>query len=433
MTLARFLAKLRILLINNYKSRRRRTIVLVVLALLCLNYYFIWSSPNDFIEEAHKKNVKVVQLLTERFSYKNWDVGELGYEPFRLCSQPNCYMIKKDTFFQRPIEKSDAVVIHAQNLWFMPSRKSYKRNPQQLWVYFSMEPQRFSFCSPYYDPTDLDDWFNVTATFRSDSTIVTPYKSFGSWSTIFLEPGFVSAFKSKYGNTPSPELALQTDIRNKPKKKSPILWFVSHCDTPSRREDYVQELLKYIDIDIYGSCGGNFGEHGKKSPCDDLKPEDRNECNHKHFNEYKFYLAFENSMCEEYITEKYWKLYHGDLIFNANLIPIVRGARVTHYLKVAPPNSFVSAESYATPRELADYLHYLTQNVTAYLEFFQWKAALLSQFQHNKNQQLIQKGPYMRTELEVFCEVCKLLHNQTYMNTSPSQRKIWHMSSWFGP
>lgn len=34
-----------------------------------------------------------------------------------------------------------------------------------------------------------------------------------------------------------------------------VAWVVSHCPTHSRREDYVEELKKHIDVDVYGKCG----------------------------------------------------------------------------------------------------------------------------------------------------------------------------------
>lgn len=36
-------------------------------------------------------------------------------------------------------------------------------------------------------------------------------------------------------------------------KTKKVAWFVSNCGTLNKREDYVKELSKYIDVDIYGS------------------------------------------------------------------------------------------------------------------------------------------------------------------------------------
>ena len=61
------------------------------------------------------------------------------------------------------------------------------------------------------------------------------------------------------------------------------------------RDKYVKKLLKYIKVDVYGDCSGNFGQDNQcqaSSNCNDI------------FSTFKFYLAFENSVCTDYITEK---------------------------------------------------------------------------------------------------------------------------------
>jgi hypothetical protein len=37
--------------------------------------------------------------------------------------------------------------------------------------------------------------------------------------------------------------------------KKSVVWFVSNFDSESKREVYVKELQKYIDVDVYGKCG----------------------------------------------------------------------------------------------------------------------------------------------------------------------------------
>ncbi len=54
------------------------------------------------------------------------------------------------------------------------------------------------------------------------------------------------------------------------------------------------KLNSYIDIDIFGACG-------KKS----CQKQNSFECDNMLRNTYKFYIAFENAVCKDYITEKF--------------------------------------------------------------------------------------------------------------------------------
>ena len=80
---------------------------------------------------------------------------------------------------------------------------------------------------------------------------------------------------------------------------------------------------------------------------------------------YKFYLAFENAFCDQYVTEKYW--YNG-LEFDA--VPIVMGGGPYDDPKVAIPRSFINVEDIGTVKALTDYLNYLDKNDTFYNEYF---------------------------------------------------------------
>ncbi len=59
-----------------------------------------------------------------------------------------------------------------------------------------------------------------------------------------------------------------------------------------------------------------------------------------HFREYKFYLSFENSVCEDYVTEKFWK------VLDYSVIPVVLGG--ANYSKFAPAKSYINIRDYAT-------------------------------------------------------------------------------------
>ena len=67
-----------------------------------------------------------------------------------------------------------------------------------------------------------------------------------------------------------------------------VAQFVTHCQTPSRREKVISKLSKLINIDIYGGCGS--------LKCS-RKPKDYS-CYDAMNQTYKFYLSFENSLCK---------------------------------------------------------------------------------------------------------------------------------------
>ena len=137
-------------------------------------------------------------------------------------------------------------------------------------------------------------------------------------------------------------------------KTKSVVWAVSHCNADSRRDEYAAELSKYIDVDIYGKCGT-------------LKcPRDMElECADQWEKEYKFYLAFENAICKDYVTEKLYRT------LNRELIPVVMGG--ADYNKASSPHSCINVFDYSSPKELAGYLHHLAQHEDEYYAYFQWK------------------------------------------------------------
>ena len=89
-------------------------------------------------------------------------------------------------------------------------------------------------------------------------------------------------------------------------KQGDILWFVSNCKTDhTKRMEFARALERAttLRLDIFGQCGSVTS-----SPEDEL------------WKRYRFYLAFENSHCKDYITEKFFK------VLDHEVIPVVRGA-----------------------------------------------------------------------------------------------------------
>lgn len=169
-----------------------------VLARIVLENTLLRNDHGDIVDQIHSRGLKAVQLLTRKFTHLEWGMGDLGTKPFERCVERRCYAFKNDFFLQRPLEKSDGVMVHLQNLFYMPSRDSYRRSRRQLWLFNTMEPQTFSFCSAYYDVDDLDDWFNITTTFKPQSTLLTDYKDFSTWESIVEYGAYYHEFAKIY-------------------------------------------------------------------------------------------------------------------------------------------------------------------------------------------------------------------------------------------
>jgi len=80
------------------------------------------------------------------------------------------------------------------------------------------------------------------------------------------------------------------------------------------------------------------------------------------------------------------------------MLPVVMGARPSDYAKVSPPHSYIHVDEFAGPKELADYLHYLSTNNTKYDEYFKWKKTLLITEYKNNGQ--------------FWCRLCTILNYQ---------------------
>ena len=171
-----------------------------------------------------------------------------------------------------------------------------------------------------------------------------------------------------------------------------VAWFVSNCEARNNRAEYAKELGQHIQVDIYGKCGNlSCGNVNNREIC----------YNGMLKNDYKFYLAFENANCNYYITEKFFNTL-------GNAVPIVMGASINNYERIAPKGSFIHVDSFRNPKELADYLKMLNAHDDLYNKYYEWIGT---------GEKLSgDKGGYD------WCRVCAMLHgpyqHKTYRNTS---------------
>eukprot|EP01113_Clastostelium_recurvatum_P050461 TRINITY_DN9563_c0_g1_i1.p1 TRINITY_DN9563_c0_g1~~TRINITY_DN9563_c0_g1_i1.p1 ORF type:complete len:378 (+),score=70.69 TRINITY_DN9563_c0_g1_i1:17-1150(+) len=172
------------------------------------------------------------------------------------------------------------------------------------------------------------------------------------------------------------------------KKDKLVMWAGTNCDqTANDRTEYIQELMKYIHVDSYGKCLQNkkFPEEEEKekekeanststsfSSSSLTPPMDKIAIKVKAMREYKFYLAFENSNFDDYVTEKVYDA------FAAEVVPIYMGAsNIDDY--IPSPDSVIKVSDYASPQALAEYLLQLSQDEDAYLKYFDWRIKGMSE------------------------------------------------------
>lgn len=287
---------------------------------------------------------KIVLYWTKFFNIDDYGVGT-GRTPFIKagCDDGACVT----TTDRQWINQSDAILFHARDLDPDDLPPPNWRLPHQLYVFYNYE-------SPVH--TDLallrrffNDFFNITLTYRRDSDIVSPYGRLKCKSRHHCRD-----YPLDFNSDDPVDLR---PMKRRPKrdwssKNKTVAWFVSHCETDSRRESLVKQLSKHIQVDVYGKCPGSFkcSEYAK---CDKMLDE-----------QYRFYLSFENSLCPDYVTEKLYRaLAH-------NVVPVVLGG--ADYSKYLPEGSYVDARHFKNASQLARFLKEVASSEETYSSYLSW-------------------------------------------------------------
>lgn len=218
-----------------------------------------------------------------------------------------------------------------------------ERPEGQMWVLFSKE-------SPVYSAglTGFRNTFNWTMSYRRDSDIWAPYGQKFEIDDPLLPPTPIQM---------PGDIPLDKWIQNKTKL---VAWVSSNCKTRSKRELF-KNALREVDpdiIDVFGGCGKHICSRREES------------CDHNKFwndlaRTYKFYFAAENSLCVDYITEKFWRT------LEVGMVPVVYGG--ADYGAVAPPNSYIDVRDFKSHNELVEYLKKVGNDPEEYAKYFEWK------------------------------------------------------------
>ena len=142
-----------------------------------------------------------------------------------------------------------------------------------------------------------------------------------------------------------------------------VMYLHSDCNTPSDRDSYTKELMNYVKIDSYGKCLNNKDlPENLRDPVTGMDADDLYDI----IAQYKFTMAFENAICEDYITEKVWRP------LEVGSVPIVKSSpSVSDW---APnEHSIILVDDFSSPKELAEYLLYLDQHDEEYEKYLEFK------------------------------------------------------------
>ena len=219
----------------------------------------------------------LILVYTKFWTQEKWVGEHRGDCILDQTSQTQCPLEKFEvTYDKKRFAESDLVIFHAAggNMPGLEHLKSLSKNrsASQRWVYQTMESPNVT-----PDPEPLNGLFNATWTYRGDADFSAAYATY-----VPLSP-----------EEKTQKLATMSDFSQG--KSQLVAWLVSNCQ-PQLRISFVQQLKKYIKVDVFGTCSRLFG---KSRYCS--KSNEKN-C----LKRYKFYLSFENVMCKDYITEKYW-------------------------------------------------------------------------------------------------------------------------------
>ncbi len=356
-----------------------------------LGYYVSWASLISTGHSTYPRNQSTYTRPTSPFKrIFLWNSPHrieasafgTGHRVFvdAKCPVTDCLIIANSSDFWKMILESefqllkdfDAVLFNVHELWLssLPPQW-YRKPPYQRFVFFTQEsPQSMT----ALEPEKFDNFFNWTMTYRLDSDVQLLYGRLHSISNkTIIHEHINQSEKLKHKRS---------------KKTKKIAWMVSHCNTASKREEYVRQLQEYIPVDIYGGCGtfkcARNDTHWLSSP----------ECYVQLAKEYKFYLSFENSLCYDYVTEKFFSVLQHDLL------PVVLGA--ADYSLIAPPYSYIDVAQFSSPADLAAYLLKLDSDDELYERYFDWKS-----------QYIVEAGASQMSR-HAFCDLCAKLHmNET--------------------
>lgn len=238
----------------------------------------------------NKKNASMIYMLMWTYpDVEPFTLLEMGQQYFvnKKCRFQNCFFTNDRTYFKNVLD-FEVILYDSTNI--RETTKPPVRSESQKYVFLSYEPPSICPIPPHFE-----GFFNLTWTYRLDSDVTLKYIVVRNKKGEIVAPKKNMVWMDETKMKPTSKY-IKRKLQN---KKKPAAWFVSNCFVASQRQGYVENLknemnTKYnLTIDVLGRCSY------MQCPKDSV-----DECYALLESEYYFYLAFENSLCEDYVTEK---------------------------------------------------------------------------------------------------------------------------------
>lgn len=222
-------------------------------------------------------------------------------------------------------ETADLVVVPLPSARSLPLRRGHAG---QVWALWSQES-----IVNYRTLTDvrLLRQYDLRMTYRFDSDITIPYFQLDVFDR------------------------LQPLVPRAEREAAPLSAWVSAARDRCGRAAYLGELVASMPVDSFGRVHRTRALSSDAGTASKLATTAR----------YRFTAAFENSLTQDYVTEKLFQ----PLVVGS--VPVVRGA--PNVAEFAPsPESYVDATRFASAAELAEYL--VSMSDDEYLRFHRWRS-----------------------------------------------------------
>ena len=299
--------------------------------------------------EENRNGSKLIQLWTSYFSDLAWKqlISANNGPVIRTAANNKCFL----SYNRNHFDEASSVVFHARDIEPIPDLPE-KRLPNQKWVFYNMESPMN--CLMNQEAELSEEWFknlpvfNWTMTYnRNMADVPMPHVEFSPLS--------------ENENQSNIDENIENFAQGFNRRKYDALWVVSNCGlTHSRREHLVSHLktLYGLSVNIIGNCNGNKGRTWQNIDA----------IAHQH----RFYFAFENSICDDYMTEKAMHAY--DYSARFGMIPVLYGAGSKAYREVMPEGSYVDVDSFAEVMHLGTKLRALARSEPEEIaNYFKWQ------------------------------------------------------------